>query len=171
MGSSQMSQISLRPFLSTDIKRCLAIFRDAIDGAASEDYSEDQREAWKSRADDAAAFGARIGGALTLLASIDGAIVGFASLKAPATVEMLYVDPEYSRRGVGAALVDALVRLAQARGADEITSDVSDTAKPLFERQGFVGQRRNLVEIGEEWLGNTSMTKSLAKSATPPTRH
>ena len=53
-----------------------------------------------------------------------------------------------------------------------LASDVSDTAKPLFERQGFVAQRRNLVTLGDEWLGNTTMTKTLAKgAAAPTTRH
>ena len=50
---------------------------------------------------------------------------------------MLYVDPAFARRGVATALVDALVRLAAARGAKTLTAEVSDTARPLFERQGF----------------------------------
>ena len=84
---------------------------------------------------------------------------------------MLYVDPAFARRGVGAALIDALVRTRARRAAPSAsTSDVSDTAKPLFERQGFVAQRRNLVPLGDQWLGNTTMTKTLAKAAPPRRR-
>jgi putative acetyltransferase len=166
-----MSAIALRPFLPADGKRCIAIFRAAIDEAANEDYDEDQREAWKSRADDAAAFATRLGDALTLLGSIDGIVAGFASLKGAASIDMLYVDPVFSRRGVGAALIDALVRLAEARGADRVESDVSDTAKALFERQGFVAERRNLVSVGDQWLGNTTMSRALARTTAPATRH
>ena len=39
---------------------------------------------------------------------------------------------------------------------------------------GFTAQRRNLAVVGDEWLGNTTMTKAFAKdgaAATPPTRH
>ena len=160
-----MSAIVLRPYLPADAKRCLAIFRASIDEMASEDYDDDQREAWKSGASDLAAFARRLGEALTLLASVDGAVAGFASLKGAASIDMLYVDPAFSRRGVGATLIDALIRLAEARGVDSLTSDVSDTAKPLFERRGFVAERRNLVLVGDQWLGNTTMAKALAKPA------
>jgi putative acetyltransferase len=160
-----MSAVVLRPFLPADAKLCLAIFRASIDATASEDYDEDQIEAWKSRADDVPAFAGRLVEALTLLASRDGTVAGFASLKGAASIDMLYVDPAFSRGGVGAALIDALLRLAEARGVDRVTSDVSDTAKPLFERRGFVAERRNLVLVRDQWLGNTTMNKALSKPA------
>ena len=47
-----MSQISLRPYVPADAKRCAEIFRAAIDELAAEDYDADQREAWASAADD-----------------------------------------------------------------------------------------------------------------------
>ena len=74
---------------------------------------------------------------LTLLAVIDGAVAGFASLKGADEIDMLFVDPEFARQGVGRTLIDALTRLAQARGAKRLTVEASDVAKPLFERQGF----------------------------------
>jgi putative acetyltransferase len=83
---------------------------------------------------------------------------------------MLYVEPQFARRGIGALLIDALTRLATARGAKQLTSDVSDTARPTFEKQGFIAQRRNLVQLDGEWLANTTMVKSLAApdSSRPP---
>jgi putative acetyltransferase len=166
-----MSAISLRPYLPADARRCAEIFRASIAELAAEDYDEDQREAWASRADDEQVFGARLGGALTLLAMIDGAAAGFATLKGADEIDMLFVEPEFARRGVGRTLVDALTRLAQARGAKRLTTEASDVAKPLFERQGFTAQKRNLVHIGDQWLANTTMTKTLAGDSTPPTRH
>jgi putative acetyltransferase len=166
-----MSAISLRPYLPGDARRCAEIFRSSIAELAADDYDDDQREAWASRADDEQVFGARLGGALTLLAMIDGAAAGFATLKGADEIDMLFVEPEFARRGVGRTLVDALTRLAQARGAKRLTTEASDVAKPLFERQGFTAQKRNLVHIGDQWLANTTMTKTLAGDSTPPTRH
>ena len=110
---------------------------------------------------------------MTLVALIDGEAAGFASLLGADVLDLLHVDPRFARRGVGAALIDALARLAAARGAERLTSDVSDTARPLFERQGFEAQRRNLVQLDDQWLANTTMTKRLAPhaDAPPPTRH
>jgi putative acetyltransferase len=166
-----MSAVALRPYLPADAKRCAEIFRSSIEELAGEEYDEEQREAWASRADDEQAFGARLAEALTLLAVIDGAIAGFASLKGAEEIDMLFVDPEFARQGVGRTLVDALIRLAQARGAKRLTTEASDSAKPLFERLGFTAQKRNLVRVGEQWLANTSMTKTLGAEPKPPTRH
>jgi putative acetyltransferase len=166
-----MSAIALRPYVPADAKRCAEIFRLSIEGLAAEDYDDDQREAWASRADDEQAFGARLGEALTLIAVIDGAIVGFASLKGGEEIDMLFVDPEFARQGVGRTLVDALTRLAQARGARRLTTEASDVAKPLFEREGFTAQKRNLMRNGDQWLANTTMTKTLGADPAPPTRH
>jgi putative acetyltransferase len=166
-----MSDVSLRPYLPADARRCAEIFRSSIEELAAEDYDDEQREAWASRADDEEAFCARLAEALTLLAVIDGAITGFASLKGAEEIDMLFVDPGFARQGVGRTLVNALTRLAQARGAKRLTTEASDVAKPLFERQGFTAQKRNLVRMGEQWLANTTMTKTLGAEPAPPTRH
>ena len=166
-----MSAVSLRPYVPADAKRCAEIFRASIEELAAEDYNADQREAWASRADDEAAFGQGLAGMLTLIAVVDREAAGFASLKGADIIHMLFVDPEFARQGVGAALVDALTKLAQARGAKRLTAEASDIAKPLFERLGFVAQKRNLVSIGDEWLANTTMTKTLGAETPPPTRH
>ena len=168
-----MSAIGLRPYLPSDAPRCLQIFVTSIAELASEDYDEDQRDAWIAAFDDEKAFARRLGAMLTLVATVGSEAVGFASLKGADVIEMVYVDPEYARRGVAAALLDAMTRLAASRGAARLTADVSDTAKPLFEKQGFVGERRNLVTLGDQWLANTSMSKTLpaASAPTTSTRH
>jgi putative acetyltransferase len=102
---------------------------------------------------------------------IDGAPAGFASLKGAEEIDMLYVDPEHARQGAGHALVDALTRLAGARGAKRLTAEASDVARPLLESLGFRAEKRNLVRVGEEWLANTTMVKSLGAESPPPVRH
>jgi putative acetyltransferase len=166
-----MSAVSLRPYVPADAKRCADIFRASVEELTADDYDADQRQAWASRADDEDAFAARLAGALTLVAVIDGAVVGFASLKGADEIDMLFVDPEFARQGAGVALVDALTRLARARGAKRLTVEASDVARPLFERQGFIAQKRNLVRKGDEWLANTTMTKTLDAEPAPPPRH
>ena len=70
-----------------------------------------------------------------MLAVIDGAVAGFASLKEGEEIDMLFVAPEFARQGVGRALIEALTKLAQARGAKRLTVEASDVAKSLFERR------------------------------------
>jgi putative acetyltransferase len=165
------AEVALRPYLPSDASRCAAIFRASIEALTGEDYDEDQRRAWAAAAEDAAAFGARLAKALTLIATVSGESVGFGALKGADVIDMLYVDPQFATRGIGAMLIDALARLAAARGAKQLTGDVSDTARAIFEKQGFVAQRRNLVQLDGEWLANTTMIKPLvaADPARPPT--
>jgi putative acetyltransferase len=159
-------QAALRPFLPADAPILAAIFRAAIEDLAAEDYDEDQQAAWAAAADDEAAFGARLAGALTLVATVAGAPVGFASLKGAEEIDMLYVHPGVAGQGVARLLVDALEKLAAARGAKTLRVDASDTARDFFARRGFEPRHRQTVQLGGEWLGNTRMEKRLAgKSA------
>jgi len=155
---------ALRPYLPADAARCATIFRASIETLAADDYGDDQRRVWAATADDAAAFGARLGESLTLVATVAGQTVGFGALKGADVLDMLYVDPAFARRGIGAMLIDALSRLAAGRGAGQLSAEVSDTARTVFEKQGFAAQRRNLVQLDGEWLANTTMVRPLIPS-------
>jgi putative acetyltransferase len=154
---------AMRPMLPEDVPVLAEIFRASIEELAAEDYSEAQREAWASAAADEEEFGARLEGALTLLATLDGNAVGFASLTDNTKIDMMYVHPAAAGQGAGTMLCDALERLASARGTKELTVEASDTARGFFEKRGFVGRTRNTVTLAGEWLANTTMTKALAR--------
>jgi putative acetyltransferase len=162
MTSHPKTPAGLRPFLPTDTPLLAEIFRASIAELTTDDYNEAQQAAWMASAGDEAAFGARLAGELTLVATIDGAPVGFAALKGNDTIDMLYVHPAVAGQGVGAQLCEALEKLAQARGATRLAADASDTALGFFERRGFVPQRRNSVPRDHEWLANTTVQKTLS---------
>jgi putative acetyltransferase len=158
-------KLALRPFLPADAPIAAEIFRASIEELTGDDYSASQQDAWASMADDVEEFGARLANSLTLLGTIDGSPVGFASLEGNERVDMLYVHPAAAGHGVGTMLIDALEKLAAARGAGKLSADVSDSAEGFFKRRGFVPQQRNSVPLGNEWLANTSMEKQLAAKA------
>jgi putative acetyltransferase len=162
MNAQAMPKLAMRPMLPTDVPLLAEIFRAAIEELAVEDYSEAQREAWASTADDEAGFGAKLAGELTLVATYGGSPVGFGALADNTTIDMLYVYPAAAGQGAGAMLCDALEKLAAARGTKELTVDASDTARAFFQKRGFVAQQRNTLPLGDEWLANTTMTKALA---------
>lgn len=157
-----MAGPGLRPFLPSDAAALAALFRASVDQLAAEDYDADQREAWASVADDEVAFAARLGGELTIVALLGGEVAGFASLKDNTLFDMLYVRPDLAGQGVGAALADAIEKLAGGRGSKALTVEAADSARDFFAKRGYVPQSRNTVTVGGEWLGNTTMTKELA---------
>jgi putative acetyltransferase len=152
---------ALRPFLPDDTPILAAIFAAAIQELTGDDYSEEQQEAWASVADDEATFGARLAGELTLIATMQGAPIGFAALKGKDQIDMLYVHPSAAGQGVASMLCDALEKLGGARGATKLSVDASDTAVDFFRKRGYVAQQRNSVTINGEWLANTTMQKAL----------
>ena len=152
---------ALRPMLPADVPVLAAIFAESVEELTQDDYSEAQRAAWASCADDEAALAARLGGQLTLVATQGGSVVGFASLKDNARIDMLFVHPAAIGQGVARTLIDALEKLAAARGATVLTVDASDTAHGFFRHRGYANQRRNSMTVGDEWLANTTMTKTL----------
>ena len=168
MSAQAHPQFALRPFLAEDTPFLAEIFRDSITELTSDDYSEAQQEAWAASADDLATFAKKLGSQLTLVATMEGSLVGFASLAGRDTIDMLYVHPAAAGHGVGAMLVDALEKLAGARGADTLKVDASDTARGFFEKRGYVAQRRNSVSLGDEWLANTTLHKQLAAKREAP---
>jgi putative acetyltransferase len=154
--------LALRPMLPADIPLLAEIFRASVEELAVEDYSDSQIEAWIAAVDDEAAFGKRLSDQLTLLATMDGAPVGFASLKGADVIDMLYMHPAAAGQGGATMLVDALEKPAVARGANKLTVEASDTAHDFFRKRGYTAKSRNTVLRGDEWLANTTMEKKLA---------
>jgi putative acetyltransferase len=97
------------------------------------------------------------------VATLNGAPIGFASLANNETIDLLYIHPAAAGQGAGTMLIDALEKLAGARGAKTLRADVSDTAQDFFRKRGFAPWRRNTVQRGGEWLSNTTMQKQLVK--------
>ena len=162
MMAQQLQKPALRPFLPADAPVLAEIYQASVEELTGEDYSEAQQAAWASLADDAEEFGARLAEGLTLVATIGGSTEGYGSLKGADHIDLLYVHPAAAGQGVGTLLAEALEKLAGARGAKRLTADVSDTARGFFEKRGYEAQRRNTRAVGDEWLGNTTMEKSLA---------
>ncbi len=165
MTAGPPTKLAMRPMLPTDVPMLAEIFRASIEELSADDYTETQQEAWASAADDEEEFGARLAGELTLVATVDGRALGFASLADNKRIDMLYVHPVVAGQGAAAMLCDALEKLATARGAKELNVDASDTARGFFERRGFVAKTRNTVSLAGEWLANTTMVKPLAADA------
>jgi putative acetyltransferase len=162
MNARALPKLAMRPMLAADVPLLAEIFRASIEELTMDDYSEAQQAAWASTADDEAEFGAKLAGALTLVATFGGAAIGFASLADNARIDMLYVHPAATGQGAAAMLCDALEKLATARGTKELTVDASDTARGFFEKRGFSPRTRNTMTVGGEWLANTTMIKALA---------
>jgi putative acetyltransferase len=165
MSAEASPRLAVRPMLPSEGQVLAAIFRDSILELTGDDYTEMQQEAWAAAAADESAFARRLAGELTIVATLAGSPVGFASLEADDKIGFCYVHPAAVGQGVGAALANALEKLAAARGVEMLSVDASDSAREFFAKRGYVAEQRNSVRCGDQWLANTTMRKDLATAA------
>ena len=74
------------------------------------------------------------------VAEEDGSVVGFATWAAAGggiDLEDLFVDPEWRRRGIAAALVGRIVDVLRARGAEGLEVTANPHAREFYSAAGF----------------------------------
>jgi putative acetyltransferase len=154
--------ITLRPYLPTDTELLAILMQASIVELCVDDYDEDQRIAWCATAEDTQSFAKMLASNLTLVALDDeNDPVGFTVLVKNRAVTHVYVHPDLIASHIGQTLVEALAKLALARGGDMLIADATDNAKGFFEKLGFVATARNTINYGDVWLGATTMEKPL----------
>ena len=82
------------------------------------------------------------------VAVVDGQVVGTGSLSGQ-TVSSVYVHPDHQRRGVGAALVEAVENTCQ-HGMLSVQSSV--TAKSFYAKRGFKRRSRGAISARSRLL-------------------
>jgi putative acetyltransferase len=148
---------TLRPYLPADRETLAILMQASIEELAADDYTADQRDAWAAAAE-SDAFAAMLAKGLTLVAlDEDQDIVGFAVLVENRAVAHAHVHPDLVGKGIGRTLLEALAKLAAARGAEALVADATDNAKGFFAKLGYGEKARSTVQRGDDWLGATTM--------------
>lgn len=156
-----MSELILRDYHSEDCIAIIDLFRDTVRRINIADYTAARVEAWAPDHIDARAWDASLRSHITLVATIDGdtaeKIVGFADMTVDGYLDRLYVHADYQRQGIATELCD---RLEAATTASTITTHASITARPFFERRGYVVLRSQQVTRHGVGLTNFAMAKN-----------
>ena len=132
----------LRPYRPEDLPEMAALFYDTVHSVNARDYSPLQLWAWATGYVDLAAWDRRFHENMTLIAREDGRIVGFGNMTGAGYLDMLYVHRDHQHRGVASAICDAL---EGAHPGVIFTTHASITARPFFQRRGYVVIRQQTV--------------------------
>ncbi|MGH2873066.1 MAG: GNAT family N-acetyltransferase [Solirubrobacteraceae bacterium] len=131
---------------------------------AAGDYTDAQLKAWAPGdldvAERACWAHARTS-AHTIVAVENDGVAGFSDLVGGTVLDMLYVDPEFGRRGLGSALITEIVNLARSGRAPAIKTAASLTARPVFERHGFAVVTAQTVVVRGVAMTNFKMRLAL----------
>lgn len=140
--------VQVRAYEPRDASATWQVFTSAVRGTAVRDYSEAAVRAWAPDDVDQQRWAARRAGAHTFVACDGDRVVGFSDLTDDGLLDMLFVHPDHSGRGVARLLVEAVLRQARLLDVRRVDTHASRTARPAFERFGFVVDRFN----AENWL-------------------
>lgn len=152
--------MEIRKYTSGDLSEILKLFCDTVRTVNARDYTPEQIGAWVSNID-AQRWDSSLSEHYSLVAVIDGKIVGFGDMDDSGYLDRLYVHADYQRRGIAAAICGRLEQYAASINADKIVTHASITAKPFFEKLGYVVIKEQQVERVGVLLINYVMERSL----------
>ncbi|WP_207536212.1 GNAT family N-acetyltransferase [Desertivirga arenae] len=96
-----------------------------------------------------------------IVAQDKGKAAGFGTLDKGNYIDMFFIDKDFQRQGIARQIYIRLENEAKRLGTNEITSNVSKTARMFFEKMGFKVLKEQTVTLEGIDLNNYKMTKKL----------
>lgn len=154
----------IRPYKRADADELARLFYDSVRHLGRAAYSEAQVGAWAPDLSTGEGIDRRNGdGRLVLVAEADdGALLGYGDLEPDGHIDRLFRLPDLKHRGVGAALLNALIYQAGVNDIRRLTVEASELAKPVFLRAGFKVVGRRDFELRGVPVHNYAMERLLA---------
>lgn len=154
--------MNFRKATISDLKEMQELYIETIKHVCKNDYNPAQIEAWISGVKNKDRWLEVINTQFVLLAIIENKIAGFGTLKDSNYIDFFYIHKDFQRLGIADKILTELETEAKKHHSKTITSDISITAKPFFEKKGFVAkaEQRN-IRLGVELI-NYKMEKHLS---------
>lgn len=141
------------------------VFQSAVHGLARQHYTPHQLAAWAPPSYPGAAWSERIRRNHPFVAEINGEVIAYADVQADGYIDQFFVTAPAAGRGVGSALMLALLQEAGRLGASRLHTDASLTAQAFFQRFGFVVDAEQEVMVRGVALRNARMSRDLTMMA------
>ena len=154
--------MKIRTYTPNDCDEIIDLFFNTVHSINKSDYSTQQLNAWATGNVDKIKWHNSFLEHYTIVAEIDGQIVGFGNLDS-SYLDRLYVHKDYQCQGIASAILDCLEQYARQANESEMTTHASITAKPFFEKRGYHTLKEQQVERNGVLLTNFVMKKQLLR--------
>ncbi len=148
----------LRAYAPSDCKVISELFYETVHSVNIRDYSKEQIDAWADGNIDLKKWNESFLTHYTIIAEEDGSILGFGDITRDGYLDRLYVHKDFQRKGIASAIC---TELENHINSGKITTAASITARPFFEKRGYITVRAQLVKRHGIFLKNFVMEKTL----------
>ena len=155
-------QLSVRALTEQDIPEMRDLFRSTVLHVNIKDYTREEVEDWASCGDSVKRWKELLS-KHTYIGVVDkeGCIAGFSSMNADGYLHSMFVHKDWQRKGVATLLLSEVERMARGYGVRRIDVEVSITALPFFEKQGYRVVKEQKAKSNRLYLTNFVMEKAL----------
>ena len=145
----------IRNYQPSDCNALADLFYDTVHVINAKDYTQKQLDAWASNDIDLEKWNQAFQEHDSIIAIEHGIIIGFGDIDKTGYFDRLYVHKDYQRKGVATAICNQL----ESKKFKKIITHASITARPFFEKRGFVVIKKQEVERKGIFLTNFLMEK------------
>ncbi|MEO0014577.1 MAG: hypothetical protein RLZZ535_2966 [Cyanobacteriota bacterium] len=163
--SSEFLNVEIRLFKKQDAEKVARLFYETVREINIRDYSRDQVESWAPENIHFRDWKKICSDRFTYVADHEGVIVGFGELEPNGHIDCFYCHKNYQRCGVGSQIYQAIEAKALDLGVSHLITEASITAKPFFQRMGFVTVKKQTITCRGEIFINYVMERSLCNVA------
>ena len=96
----------VRNYRVDDLAALVEVFNRAVREIAVSDYAPEQLAAWTPNSPDLCQWAQRLSNETVFVYESKNCISGFVAIESNGHLDLLYVHPEYQRRGIASALFD-----------------------------------------------------------------
>ena len=161
MPNAARPALVIRDADSGDAEEIAILFFETVRRVNSRDYEPSQITAWAGTGVEVARWEERIAKVPTFIAMIGDQIVGFAGFEPDGHIDTLFVHHAHQGEGIASRLLDHIEAEAGRLNLGRLHTEASITARPLFERRGFVVVAEQEVERQGVRLTNYRMERIL----------
>jgi putative acetyltransferase len=151
----------IRRYIAGEKSSLFDIYFTVIHLVASHDYTPEQVQAWAPRDFDVDLWARKMREINPFVAELNGELVAYADVQSNGYIDHFFVSGKRSRRGIGSLLMKKIIAEAASLGIPLLTSNVSRTAQPFFQRFGFVAAEERNPEIRGIVVPNALMCRKM----------
>lgn len=150
----------VRAALQSDAVELKNLFQNTVLAINRRDYSQAEVEDWASCGDDLSNIEDMIKTHYFIVAiNQQLEIVGFSSITPQGYLHSMFVHKDFQGEGIATMLLNEIEQYAITNGIIRITSEVSLTARPFFEKKGYIVEEEQKRKANQLSLTNFWMAK------------